>query len=80
MTKVPEHAVVITLSQDEALVLDAWLERFNKDTKPEAFEDQAEQRVLWNLAATLEKQLNQPLQKDYSSLLQSARGRIRDKQ
>ena len=44
------------LSHDEALVLIDWLFRFNA-AENNAFEDQAEQRVLWDLECRLESKL-----------------------
>ena len=48
--------VTLTLSREEALVLFEWLHRFN-DEEGHRFEDQAEERVLWNLEASLESRL-----------------------
>lgn len=47
-----ENKVVLELSSDEALVLLDWLCRFNA-LKTSSFEDQAEQRVPWDLEARL---------------------------
>jgi hypothetical protein len=43
-----------------------------------AFEDQAEQRVLWDLEASLEKHLIAPFRADYRSQVKAARDRVRD--
>jgi hypothetical protein len=72
-----EGPVVIALSVSEALVLFDLLSRFN-DLKGLAFEDQAEQRVLWNLQSILERQLAEPFRPDYSELLKEARDAVRD--
>ena len=71
------ETVPLSISHDEALVLFEWLKRFNarQDT---VFEDQAEQRVLWDLEATLESVLAEPLHRDYTALLNAARSRVRD--
>jgi hypothetical protein len=45
--------VVLTLSRDEAVVFFEWLSRFTSQ-EGHRFEDQAEERVLWNLEAALE--------------------------
>ena len=50
--------------------------RFNNGSSD--FEDQAEQRVLWDLEAMLEKALVAPLRADYADLLATARERVRD--
>jgi hypothetical protein len=72
--------VTLSLTEDEALVLFEFLARINEAERPGLFEDQAEQRALWNLAAALEKKLIAPLRPDYSELLQRARARLRDEQ
>ncbi len=69
--------VSLRLSHDEALVLHDWLVRFNGRADP-AFADQAEQRVLWDLEATLERTLVEPFQVDYEARLSTARARLRD--
>jgi len=71
-----QDSVQLSLSKDEALVLFEWLNRFNKSDT--SFEDQAEQRVLWNLEAQLESSLVEPLEPDYLEKLESARARVRD--
>lgn len=42
------------------------------------FEDQAEQRVVWNIEATLEKSLVAPFRADYLEIVAAARARVRD--
>jgi hypothetical protein len=73
-----EH-VTLTLSRDEAIVFFDWLARFNL-SKGQMFEDQAEQRVMWNLEASLESMLSEPLSPDYFRILADARSRVRDEQ
>lgn len=70
--------VSIGLSRDQALVLFEWLARTGSGEQPAAFEDQAEQRVLWDLEAALEKHLAEPFRSDYRDLLEAARSRVRD--
>jgi hypothetical protein len=65
-----EPDVELRLSGDEALVLHDWLSRFN-ESDPH-FDDQAEQRVLWNLEALLEKYLAAPLAPDYAESIAGA--------
>jgi len=69
--------VSLTLSRDEALVLFDYLFRFDRSDSL-AIEDQAEQRVLWNLQARLEKILAEPFRDDYADLIRAARDRVRD--
>jgi len=72
-----EGKVALHLSRDEALVLFEWVSRFNKTSAP-AFEDQAEECVLWDLEARLESALVEPFRKDYAGTLADARARVRD--
>ena len=69
--------VKIELTSDEALVLYDWLTRFNQRADTD-FVDQAEERVLFDLEALLEKTLVAPLQSDYANALAQARSNVRD--
>lgn len=71
------EALTLDLTQDEATVLFEWLTHFNKRDDAE-FVDQAEQRVLWDLEATLEARLEAPFEVDYDVRLAAARERVRD--
>jgi hypothetical protein len=65
----------LSLTQDQALVLFEWLTREDdKGGLPIAHE--AEQKVLWNIEAQLERALIEPLQGDYAALLMAARERL----
>ena len=67
--------VTLTLTADQALVLFEWLAREDrKGALPT--EHQAEQNVLWEIEAQLEKTLVAPLQPDYEVLLAAARERL----
>jgi hypothetical protein len=67
----------LELSDDEALVLFDFLARW-EDTGRLAISDQAEQRVLWDVHALLERELTAPLNPDYARLVAEARDRVRD--
>ncbi len=67
----------ISLTPDEAIVLFEWLARENERGKLPIV-DQAEQRALWNLEATLESVLTEPLLESYETILGAARDRLRD--
>ena len=69
--------VTIELTGDQALVLFEWIKRFNEQ-EDEDFEDQAEERVLWDIEAILEKALVEPFEQDYDRLLVEARATVRD--
>jgi hypothetical protein len=69
--------VDVRLTPDEALVLFGFLSRYS-DSDQLRVEDQAEQRVLWNLCCLLEKQLVEPFKPNYMGLLKSARSRVRN--
>ena len=71
--------ICLKLTSEEALVLFDWISRFNEDDK-NVFQDQAEQRVLWDIEAILEKQLAEPLDENYNKLLKSARDKVRDQE
>lgn len=70
--------ISLGLSRDQALVLFEWLARTGAGEQPAVFEDQAEQRVLWDLEAALEKHLVEPFKSGYRELLEAARSRVRD--
>jgi len=72
-----EEKFRLELSREEALVFFEWLTRFNK-SEDKSFEDQAEQRVLWDIEGMLESTLAEPFDPKYSDLLAQARARVRD--
>jgi hypothetical protein len=69
--------LILSLSPDEALVLFDFLSRFSDDDELR-IDDQAEQRVLWDLCCLLERQLVEPFDENYALLLAQARSRVRD--
>lgn len=69
--------VTLTLSRDEAVVFFEWLRRSSSEER-HRFEDRAEQRVLWNLEASLESTLVEPFRPEYGEILAAARSRVRD--
>ncbi|MEC8023320.1 MAG: hypothetical protein VX223_05260 [Myxococcota bacterium] len=71
------RSVNVQLTEDQALILFDWLVRFN-ERDDEHFEDQAEERVLWDLESSLEEQLAATLAADYQSILSAARDAVRD--
>ena len=70
-------SVTIELTSEAALVLYDWLTRFNQREEIDVA-DQAEERVLFDLEAMLEKALATPLQSNYAELLAQARSHVRD--
>ena len=78
-SRMADKKVNIELSKEEAIVFFEFLSRFNKNDTLDKFEDQSEQRVLWNLECALEKELSEPLTADYQNLLKKAREKIRDR-
>ena len=70
--------VSLELGVEEALVLFDWLKRFN-EKEHQDFEDQSEERILWDLEALLERSLAAPFSNDYDEILQAAREKIRDR-
>lgn len=71
--------ITLEFSEEEAFVLLEWLARFNSTERSDLFQDQAEQRVLWDLEAELERFVLGPFLDDYEELLAKAREQIRDK-
>ena len=72
------NRICLNLSNDEALILLDWLSRFNECEHNSFFEDQAEERVLFDLEAILEKNMTEILDKDYRDKFLKAREQIRD--
>jgi len=78
------NVVLVEFSKDEALILFEFLVRVhnNKNSNKKLitlFEDQSEQRVLWNLECTFERMLAEPFLQNYDEIIQDARNKIRDK-
>lgn len=73
------ESVKLELSKEEAIVLFEYLTR-NNDAKEfeKFFEDQSEQRVLWDIESMLESILVEPSQSDYLDKLKRAREAVRD--
>ena len=70
--------IAVYLTPDEALVLDAFLDRGQRSGNDYGtIEDQAELRVLWDLGAILESWLAAPLAPNYHELLERARDAVR---
>jgi hypothetical protein len=74
-----EPNISVELRRAEALVLFEWLSPFNTTGRSDV-EDQAEQRVLWDLEAMLEAILVEPLESRYDDVLAAARARVRDRE
>jgi hypothetical protein len=69
------HAVALTLTEDEALVLEAFFARFEAEGRL-VLRHNAEYVALSRVSAQLESVLVQPLQPSYESQLASARERV----
>jgi hypothetical protein len=69
--------ISLELTSSEALVLFEFLSRFSDDDELK-LEDQAEERVLWDLCASLESILVEPFAENYIELLEKARAEVRD--
>lgn len=70
--------VCLTLTKEESIVLLDWLARFNSQDHATLFEDQAEQKILYDLEAVMEKVVDATFASDYIKRLQEARDKIRD--
>lgn len=77
-SKKENSGISLNLSNEEALVLLNWVFRFNDGENDSFFEDQAEERVLWDIEAVLEKVITEIFDGDYTELLAKAREKVRD--
>ena len=77
-SKKDEHSIILNLTNEEAIVFFDWLSRFNEADSMKFVDDQAEERVLWDIEASLEKVINESLEEDYVELLSRAREKVRD--
>lgn len=75
-----EEKIILELSNEEALVFFDWLVRFNENEDMTTIEDQAEERVLFDLESTLEKSLSKVLSSNYNEILAIAREKVRDEE
>jgi len=73
-----DKKVNIELTNDEAIVFFEFLGRFNENDDLSRFEDQSEQRVLWDIESILEKELSEPFRANYQEILKKARETVRD--
>ncbi len=74
------NKISVKFTRDELLVLSDLIYRINsKKVLNNFFEDQSEQRVLWDLESMLEKNTSNILSWDYLKDLKKARENIRDK-
>ena len=70
-----EKTITLKLSQDEALVLEAFFARFEKDGRL-TLKHNAEFIALSRLSGQIEKALIEPFQTDYWTLVAAAQARI----
>jgi hypothetical protein len=71
-------SIVIELSKEEAIVLLEWLSWFNGKENSTSFQDQSEERVLWDLEVSLEKVVSKTFDANYAKILSKARDKVRD--
>ncbi len=69
---------VLRFNKDESIVLLDWLSRFNEGEHGDLFEDSAEERLLWDIEAILEKEIAVTFEANYDVQLRTARLRLRD--
>jgi hypothetical protein len=72
--------ISIKFSEDEAIVFLEWLHKFNEEERQTMFQDQSEERILFDLEAELEKVVSGAFSGDYKNFISKARERIRDKE
>lgn len=74
-----DEKINIELTKEEAIVLYDYLVRYNESDSEALFEDQSEQRVLWDLESSLEKSIHEILSPDFKETLLKARNIVKDK-
>jgi hypothetical protein len=72
--------VNIELTKSEAIVFFEFICRFNEIEEFDQFEDQSEQRILWDIECMLEKELSEPFRADYLEIVAKSRENVRDKE
>lgn len=72
------NEIFLQLNNDEAVVLLNLLARINEGNNDAIFEDQAEQRIMWDMEAALEKVISSTFEKNYHEIIFNARKNIRD--
>ncbi|MDO6517796.1 hypothetical protein [Zobellia uliginosa] len=77
-SKQNEKKIVVELTKEEAIVLLDWLSRFNERENRDLFQDQAEERVLWDMEASIEKVIGETFDSNYAEILSKAREKVRD--
>jgi hypothetical protein len=68
----------LLLTRSEALVLFEWLYRVDGEDRDLGIVDQAEQRVLWDIVASFERVLVEPLDPNDEAIIDAARRAVRD--
>ncbi|EKB58656.1 hypothetical protein [Bergeyella zoohelcum] len=71
--------ILMELSKEESIVFFSWLNYFNENSE-NMFQDQSEQRILWDLESSLEKIILDVFSDDYNDKLKKYRELIRDKE
>lgn len=71
--------VAVEIPGDHAVVLYELLTRLG-GLPADAFADQAEQRVIWDLQNTVERQIPGIFSPGYKAIVESARAKVRDPQ
>jgi hypothetical protein len=72
-----KNKTTIELTKNESIVLFDFLSRFNDISSKEFIEDQAEEKVLYNLECMLEKQLVEQFKSEYDEIIKKARDSLK---
>ena len=72
--------IALEFSEDEAIVFLEWLHNFNEQERPTLFQDQSEERILFDLEAELEKVVSATFKSNYHEVLSNARQKIRNEE
>ncbi len=73
-----ENSIELRFTMEEALVFFDWVSKVNSIDQPKIFEDQAENRILWDIESCLERVLSDTFDENYLEILKKARLKLRD--
>lgn len=73
-----ENQLILQLSNEEAIIFYNWIANFNQKEHELFFEDQSEQRILWDMEAELEKVIPIVFNNNYHEFLFKAKQKLKD--
>jgi hypothetical protein len=73
-----ENKISLNLTREEAIVLFEFVTSLNKREDLSLFQDQSEERVFWDIEASLESVMDEIFDKNYIDILLNSRIKLRD--